>query len=42
MVVRLGAWLKTCGAAAAPAEISRRTNKADDYGLSGHGALQQM
>jgi len=38
----LGAWLKTGGAPAAPAEISRRANKADNYGLSGHGTLQQM
>ena len=38
----LGAWLKTGGAALAPAELSRRANKADNYGLSGHGTLQQM
>jgi len=38
----LGAWLKTGGAALAPAEISRRANKADNYGLTGHGTLQQM
>jgi len=42
MVVRLGAWLKTGGAAGAPAEKSRRANKADDYGLTGHGTMQQM
>jgi len=42
MVVRLGAWLKTGGAPAAPTEKSRRANKADNYGLTGHGTLQQM
>jgi len=42
MVVSLGAWLKTGGAPAAPAEKSRRANKAGNYGLSGHGTLQQM
>jgi len=42
MVVRFGAWLKTGGAPAAPAEISRHANKADNYGLTGHGTLQQM
>jgi len=40
MVFRLGAWLKT--APAAPAETSRDAHKADNYGLSGHGTLQQM
>jgi len=42
MVVRLGAWLKTGGAPAAPTKKSRRANKAGNYGLSGHGTLQQM
>jgi len=42
MVARLGAWPKTGGAAAAPAEKSRRADKADNYGVSGHGTLQQM
>jgi len=42
MVVRLGAWLKSDGAPAAPTEKSRRTNKAENYDLSGHGTLQQM
>jgi len=42
MVVRLGAWLKTGGAAAAPVEKSRHANKAGNYGLTGHGTLQQM
>jgi len=42
MVVGLGAWLKSSGAPAAPAEKSRRANKAGNYGPSGYGALQQM
>jgi len=42
MVVRFGAWLKTGGAPAAPTEKSRRANKADNYGLTGHGTLLQM
>jgi len=42
MVVRLGAWLKSGGAPAAPAEKTRRANKAGNYGLTGHGTLQQM
>ena len=42
MVVRLGAWLQITGAAVVPAELSRRANEAGNYGLSGHGTLQQM
>jgi len=42
MVGRLGACLKAGGAPAAPTEKSRHANKAGNYGLTGHGTLQQM
>jgi len=42
MFVRLGAWLETGGAPAAPDEEVRHANKAGNYGLTGHGTLQQM
>jgi len=42
MVGRLGAWLNAGGAPAATTEKSRHANKAGNYGLIGHGTLQQM
>jgi len=42
MVVRLGAWLKSEGRRQRRPKKSRRTNKAENYDLSGHGTLQQM
>ncbi|WP_238540193.1 hypothetical protein, partial [Pseudomonas sp. GM84] len=42
MVVSLGAGIEAGVASKAPAEKSRRANKAVNHGLSGIGTLQQM